>query len=147
MVGEFEFTNDHFLKEELAGGQVLLKEGQNRLGNKLHLTGPSHDIRDFYRAADIYIHAAILEGLPNAILEAMASGLPVISSRIPGLEDFILLNNTNCMLAEGKEEFIRHIKNLNDDKSLYNKIGDGGRAFVEQNASFGKVLETLEMKL
>ena len=124
-----------------------MKDGQIRLGNKLQVTGPRHDIANFYRVSDIYIHTAIREGLPNSILEAMSCGLPVISSRIPGLEDFILFHNSNCLLADVKDEFIHHIKSLSDDKSLYARIGEKGREFIEQNATFDKVLDALKMNL
>jgi glycosyltransferase involved in cell wall biosynthesis len=147
MVGEYAYADNHFLKDELAAGQVMLQEGKNKLGDRLRLTEPRHDIMNLYRAADIYVHAAIQEGLPNAILEAMASGLPVVSSKISGLEDFILFDHSNCLLADDREAFIRHIENLNNDQSLRNRIGKEGRAFVGQNASYGKLMEALDISL
>jgi len=147
MAGEFEYDKDHFLKNELAKGRVLLTDGQKKLGDKLYVAGPSHNIEDYYNIADIYIHAALREGLPNTIIEAMASGLPVISSKIPGLDDFVLFNDANCLTAGSKEEFVRHIINLKEDKELFNRIGTRGREFIEQNATFEKVMDALEMKL
>ena len=48
-----------------------------------------HDMADLYRAADYFVFPSRKEGLPNVVLEAMASGLPVVVSDIPGLKNVI----------------------------------------------------------
>jgi glycosyltransferase involved in cell wall biosynthesis len=50
----------------------------------IHLFGPVFDVLPFLRAADIYVTASNHEGLSNSVLEALACGLPVIATRIPG---------------------------------------------------------------
>lgn len=51
--------------------------------------GFRHDIPEICASADIYAHPSIREGLPVALMEAMASGLPVIGSDIRGIRDLI----------------------------------------------------------
>ncbi len=51
--------------------------------------GPVDDVAGLLRAADLYVHSARTEGLPNAVLEAMASGLAVVGSDIPGIRDAV----------------------------------------------------------
>jgi glycosyltransferase involved in cell wall biosynthesis len=46
-------------------------------------------LADIYRASDIFVFPSRQEGLPNVVLEAMATGLPVIVSQLPGLEKVI----------------------------------------------------------
>jgi glycosyltransferase involved in cell wall biosynthesis len=54
------------------------------------LTGFSADVRRYLRAADIYITAAVAEGLPISIVEALAHGVPVVCRHLSGVtEDFL----------------------------------------------------------
>ncbi len=57
------------------------------------------DIERFYRAADIFVLPSDREGLPNALLEAMASGLPCIASSLPGITDVIVEDGVNGVLV------------------------------------------------
>jgi len=49
----------------------------------------AHDIPQVYKEAEIFVLPSVVEGMPNGVLEAMASGLPTIASRVPGTEDLI----------------------------------------------------------
>lgn len=76
-------------------GKGVLQDELERLantlgiGNRLHLLGFRKDIDLLYKAADIYAHPSIREGLSVALMEAMASGLPVVCSEIRGNTDLI----------------------------------------------------------
>jgi glycosyltransferase involved in cell wall biosynthesis len=55
-----------------------------RLAGTVHLAGQRDDVETWYRAADVFVLASHFEGLSNAMVEAMASGLPVVSTRVSG---------------------------------------------------------------
>ena len=57
--------------------------------NRIHFLGFRSDIRELLAAADIFLFTTLQEGLPRAMMEAMASGLPCIASRIRGNTDLI----------------------------------------------------------
>lgn len=59
------------------------------LGKQVHLLGYRTDVYELYHAADIFVFPSCQEGLPVALMEAMASGLPVVVSRIRGNVDLI----------------------------------------------------------
>ena len=63
-----------------------------RLGcaDRLQLVEHTSSIEQYYRAADIFVLPSKREGLPNALLEAMACGLPSIVSRLPGVTDSVI---------------------------------------------------------
>lgn len=53
------------------------------------LTGYRTDVADFYKMADVFLFPSFREGLPVAVMEAMASGLPVVATKIRGSSDLV----------------------------------------------------------
>jgi glycosyltransferase involved in cell wall biosynthesis len=60
------------------------------VGDRLMLVDPTHEVQDYYRAADLFALPSAREGLPLVLLEAMATGLPCIASRLPGSTDVVV---------------------------------------------------------
>ena len=65
---------------------------QLHLEGSVHLCPSTENVRALYQAADVFVLPSITEGLSNALLEAMACGLPVAGSRVPGIQDFLSEN-------------------------------------------------------
>ena len=92
----------------LAGGGDLLPEFQRQASERLHLPGPvlRDTLPDLYRAADLFVLPAVhdskgnVDGLPNVILEAMASGLPVVASGISGIPLAVEHERTGLLVPE-----------------------------------------------
>ncbi len=63
----------------------------NELGiaDRVHLLGFRKDVAELYKAADCFVHPSFREGLPVSIMEAMASGLPIVASEIRGCVDLV----------------------------------------------------------
>lgn len=59
------------------------------VGDRVILTGYRTDVADFYKMADVFLIPSFREGLPVAVMEAMASGLPVVATRIRGSSDLV----------------------------------------------------------
>jgi glycosyltransferase involved in cell wall biosynthesis len=69
------------------------------LDRRVRFVEVSYDIERFHRAADIFVLPSIREGMPNALLEAMASGTPCIASRLEGITDAIIQHERNGLLV------------------------------------------------
>lgn len=59
------------------------------VGDRVVLTGYRTDVADFYKMADVFLFPSFREGLPVAVMEAMASGLPVVATWIRGSSDLV----------------------------------------------------------
>jgi len=102
-----------------------LKQQPDRLGisNKVTFLGriPHDQISEVYQQHDIFVSATAQEGMSNAMLEAMASGLPIITTRCEGLEELICDNGIVVEKANANEiakAIIRLIKNQNTYKKM-----------------------------
>jgi glycosyltransferase involved in cell wall biosynthesis len=67
---------------------VLVAQSQ-ALGVPLRITGVVDDVLPWLRGATVYVHSSTSEGVSNAIMEAMAAGLPLVVPEIAGMEDVV----------------------------------------------------------
>jgi glycosyltransferase involved in cell wall biosynthesis len=68
------------------------------VGDRVLFIDPTPRVEEYFRAADLFVLPSSREGLPVALLEAMASGLPVIASRLPGATDQLIENGRTGLL-------------------------------------------------
>lgn len=62
---------------------------QNDMSSRVFFMGYRFDIPEFYRMADLFVFPSLREGIPGAIMEAIATGVPVIASDIRGVRDIV----------------------------------------------------------
>jgi glycosyltransferase involved in cell wall biosynthesis len=67
--------------------------------DRLRVVGHTDDIADYYRAADIFFLPSHREGLPNALLEAMACGLPAVAADASGTRELVQEGETGFLFA------------------------------------------------
>jgi len=69
------------------------------LADRVHLLGEREDVPEILRGLDIFVLSSLGEGMSNTILEAMATGLPVVATRVGGNPELVLHDVTG-FLAE-----------------------------------------------
>ena len=69
-----------------------------RLGDRVEFLGHVDDVPSLLAASDILCHPSLAEGLPNAIVEAMASGAPVIASDVGGIAEAVEHERTGLLI-------------------------------------------------
>jgi glycosyltransferase involved in cell wall biosynthesis len=77
---------------------------------------------------------AIYENFPFAILEAQATGLPVISTNVGGIPEF-LVDNENGFVIEPRDptKLTQKVLTLLQDPKLAKEMGENGRKLIEEN--------------
>jgi len=83
------------------------------------------EIANLYQQADIMLNPTTVDNMPNSILEAMASGVAIISTNVGGIP-YIVEDNRTALLV-----------NVNDEVAMANKIGSSLFRGVKSTCSFG----------
>jgi glycosyltransferase involved in cell wall biosynthesis len=85
-------------------------------------------------AADVFLLPSRFEGCPNALLEAMAAGVPCVAARIRGSVDHIVTDGTDGLLAEVADpaSFTDHLARLAGDAGLRARLGAAARCTVSE---------------
>jgi glycosyltransferase involved in cell wall biosynthesis len=86
-----------------------------------------------YAKSNLFLFPSRHEGMPNAVLEAMASGLPVLATRISGNEELVLSGETGLLVpAENPEALEQALRELLPDSEKRERMGNAARMRVEQ---------------
>lgn len=93
-----------------------------------------------YAKADIFCLPSIYEGLPLAILEAMAHGLPVVTTNVSGMPDAVVAGETGLLVPiEDSDALADALIELLDDPRRRRAMGEAGRRRVEQHFTIGTI--------
>lgn len=110
------------------------------LYNKCRFVGfvqDKHLLSDYLRASDLFAFPSNREGLPNALLEAMSTGLPVIATRIPVLEGTIVHHKNGVFVPAGDITALTEaMLLLANDIALSNELGSCARKHILDIHSF-----------
>lgn len=90
-LSKVKLDNVHFYiaGEGIEKNNLIDLAKEKKVENKLHLLGYRKDVKELYKCADIYIHPSLREGLPVALLEAIASKTSVICTDVRGNKDLV----------------------------------------------------------
>lgn len=109
------------------------------LGENCRFLGKVLDIPGLLQAADLCVHSSKSEGLPNAILEAMAAGLPVVATDIPGNREAVgTLGQPYLVPQEDPEALAATLQELMNNPEAARRLGlnlkeRAGKVFSPQN--------------
>jgi len=133
-------TKFHFI------GQGSLVSMLNKFSNRINYLGeqPHSSIPSYMRKADIFVFPSKWEGTPTVVLEAMSSGLPVVSTPVGDIPLIIQNKKNGIICKRNKDEFAKSISELQQDSKLRETIAKNARKYIEENYNFKKIADLVE---
>jgi glycosyltransferase involved in cell wall biosynthesis len=111
-------------------------------GNRVHFTGFVSNVEEYLRVSDVFVFASSKEGQPNVVLEAMASGLPVVLTPFLGLSEDLGRPGHHYLLTERNSEALATaMVRLVESGDLRATIGRRARQWVEETMNVERSLD------
>jgi glycosyltransferase involved in cell wall biosynthesis len=147
----YNVQKKHQIKIKFIGDGSLRKKielfrDKHNLYDNITITGWLNDneVISNFKSSDIFILPSWQEGMPNSLIEALASGLPSIVSSVGSIPDFIE-NNKNGMLIKPKNQFDieQALKKILNDFNLRKKLAKNSTKLSEKFFSEDKAISKL----
>jgi sugar transferase (PEP-CTERM/EpsH1 system associated) len=114
----------------------------DRAAAAVFMPGARNDIPDFLRALDVFVLGSQREGISNTVLEAMASGLPVVATATGGNPELVAAGVTGCLVPPGNSAALAQaIAAYAEDAQLRREHGRASRARAESEYSLTRMLK------
>lgn len=137
---EFIVAGDGPDKEKLE--QLIIKAG---LSDNFKLLGYQSDIPKTLSMVDIYVQPSLWEGLCITVIEAMASGLPVVATDVGGIPESVINDQTGFLVPPRDPKTLANkISILMENPKLRKKMGEKGRKIVEEKYSLDRTIVKIE---
>jgi len=124
-----------------------LEEHARRLGldGEVRFLGAVHDAARLLPGFDVFVLSSVLEGMSNALLEAMAAGRPVVATRVGGNPELVIDGETGLLVPPRDPEALAEaLLRLVRDPGLARRLGEGARRRVESQFTLAAMVGRLE---
>jgi glycosyltransferase involved in cell wall biosynthesis len=112
---------------------------------KMIFVGQRDDVPRWLAAADVFCFTSDFEGFPNAILEAMIAGLPVVTTDYPGVDEIVRGDDIGIIVSRNDEKAMaKQILFLLDNPDAANRMGVAAQKYVAQHYSWNQLIGTME---
>lgn len=117
---------------------------------RVHRPGFRSDVADILDALEVFVISSDFEGMANAMLEAMAAGVPVVSTRVSGAEEALFANPVvgdppGVIVGFEPSELAAECERLLSDHSLRQRMGQAGIQRIRESFSFDRMLDEWEL--
>jgi glycosyltransferase involved in cell wall biosynthesis len=136
----------HSFRLVLAGegayrNEVLRLVRDHSLESRVILLGATHEVPALLRAADLFLFCSRTEGLPNSLLEAMAAGLPIVATDVPGNRDLVR-DGQNALVVPARrpDRIAGAMDRLFKDPALAARLGRAAQEWVGRHAAYDRWL-------
>jgi len=135
---------DIFGDGDLLSFYTAYAESKNVLNSSVFFKGRTNNIAEEYRLADALLLTSDYEGTPNVVLEAMASGLPVISTPVGDVPEIVVNGSAGFVSNfDEMEKMADYIEFLANNRQESIKMGSCARMIVCENYSLAKLRKEL----
>ncbi len=136
----------------LIAGDGPLRPAMERLAGELGLRnnvcflGIRQDVPELMNAADAYVMSSAWEGMPNVLLEAYATGLPVVATNVGGNGEIVLNEETGFLVPPRDSDALAQamLKLMDFPEEQRKQMGQAGRKHIEENFAMDRVVDRWE---
>jgi len=140
----------------IVAGEDKSRTGENRrllermideleLSQRVRITGWADDVVELLRTFDLFVSASRSESFGIAIVEAMASGVPVVSTMTPGAREIIDEDKTGRLVPIGAAETLADaICELLDERNMRERLATNALRMVSERFSLGRMVARTE---
>ncbi len=115
------------------------------LADRIRWLGRRDDVPGLLKAADLLVLPSLWEGMPNAVLEAMAARRAVVASAVEGSEDLVVPGRTGWLVPPGDADALAGaLLEAAADGDRLGRFGQAGRARIEAGFTPGRVVEAYD---
>lgn len=117
-----------------------------RIDSQIKFLGVRRDIPELLNAADAYVMSSAWEGMPNVLLEAASTALPIVATDVGGNGEIVLHGRTGFLVPPRDPNSLAKamLKLMNLSESERKKMGEEARKHIEANFSLDRVLDMWE---
>jgi glycosyltransferase involved in cell wall biosynthesis len=117
-----------------------------KLGDRVRFLGIRRDVPELMNAADAYVMSSAWEGMANVLLEASATGLPIIATDVGGNREVVIDGKTGFLVPpknpEALAQAMLHLMEMPEEER--HAIGKAARQYVEANFTLDRVVDRWE---
>lgn len=118
------------------------------LTKQVHLVGWQPDVRRWLAAADLFVLSSRWEGMPNALLEAMAAGLPVCATPVEGVAELLPGPLAQQVIARNDDQSaVDLLEKLMSESPLRKRLGAANRAHVAKHFSIDQMVDRYALEI
>jgi glycosyltransferase involved in cell wall biosynthesis len=138
-VGDVDFlvVGEGRLRGELEGEAARLG-----IADRVRFTGVRHDVPAVLGAVDVLALTSLYEGLPNAVIEAMATGAVAVATDVGGARELVVPGETGVIVPVGRPDTVADaIAGLLDDPPRARRMAVAARARIEERFSVATMVQ------
>jgi len=125
--------------------RLVDRADQRRVRHAFTFLGQREDVPALLAEADIFALPSRSEALPNAILEAMAAGLPVVASDVGGIPELIAHERTGLLVPPGDAAALAGaLLRMMNETGLAGRLGQAARVAAETHYSFDRMVTAFD---
>jgi glycosyltransferase involved in cell wall biosynthesis len=104
--------------------------GERGVGDRIHFAGRQSDTKPWYSAADVFVFPTAYEAFPLSPMEAAAAGLPLLATRVSGIEDVLVHGSNGWFIERDAADLAARLRELAADPGQIERMGAAARAGI-----------------
>lgn len=145
LLRDFDDLHVLYVGDGPLAGELQARIAESGWQERIHLAGRRTDVPKLMRAADCLAQPSLWEGMSNAVLEAMAAGLPVVASRVEGNDELLDDRQTGLLVEPGSATALQSaLATLLADPQQAALLGQAAQKKVERDFTWDAAVASYE---